>query len=368
MDLVTLAMARESGGTEITVDTALSDTSTNPVQNRAIKQGIMAAITDAFADITEFSYYICQTGEYDTTTLVPKVTNPDRQHIYLVPDGEDYLEYVWISGANYDLIGTTEIDLTGYAKEEDLENYALKSEVPEVPEISTDIIADAQSNEKTASPKAVGEYGDFIKSLIPELAYSISDALDTAATPYAVKQYADHIAGEIPTVPQISTSIDQDAASDEKTASPKAVKTYYDGRLCKDVEAYNYSDSLVTTPKAVAAYVSASVLAAKTQISTDISGDAASNTKAASPKAVKTYVDGKVPTVPAISTNISTDAASDTKTASPKAVKTYVDGKVPTNLVTGKDPLGVDTAFTLKISRTAPASGTASNIITIVVE
>ena len=33
----------------------------------------------------------------------------------------------------------------------------------------------------------------------------------------------------------------------------------------------------------------------------------------------------EIPTVPDISTNISSDAASDTKTASPKAVKTYVD-------------------------------------------
>ena len=32
-----------------------------------------------------------------------------------------------------------------------------------------------------------------------------------------------------------------------------------------------------------------------------------------------------IPTVPTISTNISSDATSDTKTASPKAVKTYVD-------------------------------------------
>ena len=62
-------------------------------------------------------------------------------------------------------------------------------------------------------------------------------------------------------------------------------------------------------------------------ISTSISTDASSDTKTASPKAVKTYVDGKVPT---ISTNITTDASSDTKTASPKAVKTYVDnGFVP---------------------------------------
>ena len=35
-----------------------------------------------------------------------------------------------------------------------------------------------------------------------------------------------------------------------------------------------------------------------------------------------------IPTVPTISTSITSDATSDTKTASPKAVKTYVDGIV----------------------------------------
>jgi hypothetical protein len=34
------------------------------------------------------------------------------------------------------------------------------------------------------------------------------------------------------------------------------------------------------------------------------------------------------PTIPTISTNISTDGSSDTKTASPKAVKTYTDNAV----------------------------------------
>lgn len=36
-----------------------------------------------------------------------------------------------------------------------------------------------------------------------------------------------------------------------------------------------------------------------------------------------------IPTVPVISTNITTDATSDTKTASPKAVKDYVDAQIP---------------------------------------
>ena len=49
--------------------------------------------------------------------------------------------------------------------------------------------------------------------------------------------------------------------------------------------------------------------------------------------ALETAIGGKVdkvdlPTIPTISTDITTDGESDTKTASPKAVKTYVDSKV----------------------------------------
>lgn len=39
----------------------------------------------------------------------------------------------------------------------------------------------------------------------------------------------------IPTVPTISTDISADATSDTKTASPKAVKTYVDN-MCGDIE------------------------------------------------------------------------------------------------------------------------------------
>ena len=41
-----------------------------------------------------------------------------------------------------------------------------------------------------------------------------------------------------------------------------------------------------------------------------------------------------IPTVPTISTDISADANNDAKTASPKAVKTYVDNNIPTIPVT----------------------------------
>lgn len=71
-------------------------------------------------------------------------------------------------------------------------SYTLLSDtptIPTVPDISTDITADASSDTKTASPKAVKTYVD----------------------------------GAIPTVPTISTDIQTDKASTTKTAAPSAV-------------------------------------------------------------------------------------------------------------------------------------------------
>jgi len=99
-------------------DRTPTEGSGNPVKSGGIKSAmdaaITAAITDAFSGITSFSFYICGNGEYDSQTLLPTVSNPDRQHIYLVPDSGTYKEYLWISSTTYEMIGTTDIDLTGY--------------------------------------------------------------------------------------------------------------------------------------------------------------------------------------------------------------------------------------------------------------
>lgn len=154
--------------------------------------------------------------------------------------------------------------------------------IPTVPTISTDISADASSDAKTASPKAV-------KTFVEGKGYG------TYSKPSGGIPASDIASGVIPTVPTISTSISDDATSDAKTASPKAVKTYVDG-----------------------------VIPSVPTISTSISDDATSDTKVASPKAVKTYVDGAIPTVPTISTDIATDYNDNTKTAGAKAVYDHV--------------------------------------------
>lgn len=86
----------------------------------------------------------------------------------------------------------------------------------------------------------------------------------------------------IPTVPTISTNIESDGTSDVKTASPKAVKTFVEGK--------GYG-----TYSKPSGGIPASDLAS-----------------------------GVIPTVPVISTDIEADKTSDTKTASAKAVYTQV--------------------------------------------
>ncbi len=75
--------------------------------------------------------------------------------IYLVKDAKGkannvYLEYLWINNA-FELIGSTEVDLSGYAKTKDLKYYAKKSDIrPEAKfKTMTAVIDQANSNPLT---------------------------------------------------------------------------------------------------------------------------------------------------------------------------------------------------------------------------
>lgn len=78
------------------------------------------AISDAVAGITGISF----DGPYaDYATLVATVTNPKNGVIYLVrnsgsaPNATD--EYFW-NGTSFEKFGTTDIDLSGYVKKDDI--------------------------------------------------------------------------------------------------------------------------------------------------------------------------------------------------------------------------------------------------------
>ena len=263
-----------------------------------------------------------------------------------------------------------------------------KPTIPTVPTISTDIPADAASDAKTASPKAV-------KTFVENKGY-------------ATEQYVTQaIAGIANFSFQILGSGEYDA-SGKPTITGATNKIYLVPKTSGRDNVYaewlyvgSDFELIGSTTVDMSGYVMASELD-----DVAFSGDYGDldNTPT-------------IPTVPAISTDITTDAASDAKTASPKAVKTYIDNQgyvnangvrgiiedeveggyligssspvsfltndvgyqtasqvqsaidaaVPGNLVTGKNASNVDTPYIIKVSSSAPASGTANNIITIVV-
>lgn len=216
MDLFTYALAKGgqgSGGSGITVDSVLSDQSTNPVQNKVLKAAldnkadasdvptdtaqltngagfatpqelltyakktdlnnyftkdeqtaalaekadasavsaalalkantadVTAAIAAAIGSVSSFEYYLCGNGEYDPQTGVPTVQNPDAEHIYLVPTSGTNLNMYAYIGGSFTFLGTTEVDLSSYAKSADLADVATSgsyTDLDDTPDIPTD--------------------------------------------------------------------------------------------------------------------------------------------------------------------------------------------------------------------------------------
>jgi hypothetical protein len=204
----------------------------------------------------------------------------------------------------------------------------------------------------------------------------INNSLNTKADVVALNNAVATLNGTLATKENTSNksvNITNDAASDTKYPSVKSVKTYVDAQ----VAGANIADADANTKGKIqlagdlagtAAAPTVPGLALKenlTNKSTNVTTDAASDTKYPSVKSVKTYVDAQVagatiadadantkgkiqltgdlagtaaaPTVPGLvlkedltnkSIDVTTDAASDTKYPSVKSVKTYVDAQV----------------------------------------
>lgn len=177
MDLLTLAVALKNGGgggggSEVTVDPSLSPSSPNPVRNSAIyaaldgkadktdlnsyatDEDVADAIQDAIGDITRFEYYLCGAGEYDAQG-VPTVANPDTNHIYLTPtSGTNLNMYAYINNA-FTFLGTTEVDLDGYAKTDELATVATSgnyNDLSNKPTIPTAVTVDSSITQGGTNP------------------------------------------------------------------------------------------------------------------------------------------------------------------------------------------------------------------------
>lgn len=102
--------------TDISAD---KDSDAKTASAKAVHSYVAAAIAGANGGMAK---QILTSGEYDESTGLPTVTG-DENVLYFVPaNGEGnnvYNEYMFING-NFEFIGTTETDLTGYVKESDL--------------------------------------------------------------------------------------------------------------------------------------------------------------------------------------------------------------------------------------------------------
>ena len=99
----------EAGANKTTVDSMMSDSSTNPVQNNIVK----AYIDDAIGGITGIDFQV--------VTSLP--TTGVKGTIYLVSNSgsgtNSYDEYIYVSN-KWEKIGTTDVDLSGYMLKTDM--------------------------------------------------------------------------------------------------------------------------------------------------------------------------------------------------------------------------------------------------------
>ena len=99
--------------TSITIDSAMSDSSENAVQNKVIKsyvdQAVGAVVGVEFRKVNALPAQ----GENGVIYLLPKSGTP--------PTGNIYEEWIWISAdSSYEKIGETSIDLSGYVQSSEL--------------------------------------------------------------------------------------------------------------------------------------------------------------------------------------------------------------------------------------------------------
>lgn len=109
---------------QIEVDAEISDTSENPVQNKTIKKYVDDEIAQIETEISTIPKFAVKAVSSLPTTDISTTT------IYLVPsekyETENYYdEYIYVDG-KWELIGTTKVDLTDYARIDEENTFTAK--------------------------------------------------------------------------------------------------------------------------------------------------------------------------------------------------------------------------------------------------
>lgn len=84
----------------------------------------IAALVDMGA-----SFHICSSSEYDATTRVPTIQNPEENVFYLVPaesgsSPDLFVEWIYVNNA-WEMFGSATIDLSNYVSKESIENAGI---------------------------------------------------------------------------------------------------------------------------------------------------------------------------------------------------------------------------------------------------
>lgn len=93
-------------------------------------------------DVKGASIHICSSSEYDPTTGVPTIQNPDEKTFYLVPseDGTSpdlFVEWAYVNNA-WEMFGSASIDLSGYLTDVQVDGTSIVTDgVASIPKAST---------------------------------------------------------------------------------------------------------------------------------------------------------------------------------------------------------------------------------------
>lgn len=120
----------------LSTDISADKTST---EKTATPKAVYDYVAAAIAGVSSLSFKILTSEEYDAETGIPTIT-AQAGFIYLVPiDGSSsnaYAEYIFID-EKWECIGKTEVDLSGYMKTEDLQEFTTE----EINEIWTSVMS-----------------------------------------------------------------------------------------------------------------------------------------------------------------------------------------------------------------------------------
>jgi len=158
----------------------------------------------------------------------------DSENVALLKIGDNfYIEETdkpdyWWNGTTIKELETQKVDLTEYAKSDDLATVATTgsyNDLTNTPTIPT--IPDISLNDNQATA------GKYISKIEVDATDKHKLVITKADLPQGFSGNYNDLTNKptIPTVPTISTNITTDATSDAKTTSPKAVKTYVDNAI-----------------------------------------------------------------------------------------------------------------------------------------